>query len=128
MWSVVIESPTFTSTRAPPMSPGVSRAVTSWKNGGSWTYVDDASHSNIDPVGASRSRHRWSPSKIRPYSSSNSPDVMASAISAWTSSPDGQMSRRNTGPSSPCPSGSVVRSMSTRPASANATHSGGEAR
>ena len=36
--------------------------------------------------------------------------------------------RRDGAPSAPVPSGSVVRSMSTRPASANATTSGGEAR
>ena len=45
------------------------------------------------------------------------------------SSGDGQMSASITGrPSDPVPSGSVVRSTSTRPASANATTSGGEAR
>ena len=45
------------------------------------------------------------------------------------SSADGQMSESMTSrPLDPLPSGSSVRSMSTRPARANATTSGGEAR
>ncbi len=48
---------------------------------------------------------------------------------ARTSSSPGQMSFRKTGlPSVPLPIGSVARSRSTRPASAYATHRGGEAR
>ena len=65
---------------------------------------------------------------MRPYSSvkrSGEND----AASAWlTSSAVGHTSRRYTGPSLPCPSGSVVRSALTVPASAYATTSGGEAR
>jgi hypothetical protein len=54
---------------------------------------------------------------------------MARPMTERISSGSGQMSARKTGaPSEPVPSGSVVRSMSTRPASANATTSGGEAR
>ena len=50
---------------------------------------------------------------------------MVSAISVEV----GQTSRRNTGsPASQMPSGSVVRSAFTRPSSANATTSIGEAR
>ena len=49
-------------------------------------------------------------------------------IASATSSGVGQMSLRNTGPSAPRPSGSVVRSISTVPANAYATQSGGEAR
>ena len=54
---------------------------------------------------------------------------MLSAMTVRISSGSGQMSARKTGrPSAPTPSGSVVRSMSTRPARAKATTSGGEAR
>ena len=54
---------------------------------------------------------------------------MAVPMTDRISSDDGQMSARNTGsPSLPMPSGSLVRSMSTRPARAKATTSGGEAR
>ena len=50
-------------------------------------------------------------------------------MTSRTSAGLGQMSASMTGrPSSPMPSGSLVRSTSTRPANANATTSGGEAR
>ncbi len=50
-------------------------------------------------------------------------------MASRTSAGEGQMSLRYTGrPSVPVPSGSRLRSMSTRPASANATTSIGEAR
>src|SRR5437764_3517557 len=89
MWSVVMESPTFTSTRAPSTSPGSpGSGPRSRKNGGSWTYVDSGSHSNIAPDGASSFRQWSSPSKMRPYSSSNCSDDMASAVTAATSSED----------------------------------------
>src|SRR6478736_1541212 len=52
---------------------------------------------------------------------------MLSAITVRISSGAGQMSARKTGrPSEPTPSGSLVRSMSTRPASAKATTHGGD--
>src|SRR3989441_10082750 len=46
MWSVVTESPTDTSTRAPTMSGIVAGDVAEkvWKNGGSCTYVEFGSH------------------------------------------------------------------------------------
>ena len=54
---------------------------------------------------------------------------MVDSTTSRTSSADGQMSESMTGwPSDPVPIGSVVRSMSTRPARAKATTSGGEAR
>ena len=51
-------------------------------------------------------------------------DSIACSIASFTSCCDGQMSRRYTS----FWSGSVVMSRSIRPASAYATHSGGEAR
>ncbi len=130
MWSVVTESPTFTSTRAPSMSAtGRGSPAASWKNGGSRTYVDAASHAYIEPVGARIWRQWSSPSKMRPYSRSNCSGAIAAAVASRTSSGDGQTSRRNTGvPSGAVPSGSRVRSTPTFPARAYATHSGGEAR
>ena len=55
---------------------------------------------------------------------------IALAIVSCTSAGDGQMSRQEDGLAAArsWPSGSVVRSMSIRPASAYATTSGGEAR
>ena len=76
----------------------------------------------------SSARQRSSPSKIRPYSSENCSEVIAAPTASTISSGAGQRSRRWTGPSGPVPIGSVVRSTSTRPASAYATTSGGEAR
>ena len=50
MWSVVTESPTFTSARAPWSGAiGSGDAAMSTKNGGSWTYVDASSHPNSSP-------------------------------------------------------------------------------
>src|SRR5712692_3481097 len=70
MWSVVTESPTDTSTRAPTMSGilagGV--AVKFWKNGGSCTYVELGSHAYERPVGDGIVFQKRSPSKIFPYS------------------------------------------------------------
>ena len=54
---------------------------------------------------------------------------MVLSTTSRTSSAEGQMSASITGwPSLPVPMGSVVRSMSTRPARAKATTSGGDAR
>jgi hypothetical protein len=62
MWSVVTESPSFASTRAPVMSStGVGEAAMPSKYGGLRTYVDCASHSNVSPVGVGSERHRSSP-------------------------------------------------------------------
>ena len=45
MWSVVIESPSTSSARAPSMSStGCASRPKSAKNGGSWMYVESASH------------------------------------------------------------------------------------
>ncbi|CFT90610.1 Uncharacterised protein [Bordetella pertussis] len=53
---------------------------------------------------------------------------MANLSSAWISSLLGQMSPSHTSPFLPRPTGSVIRSRVTVPASAYATTSGGEAR
>src|SRR5687768_3506528 len=62
MWSVVIESPNFPSTRAPRIgrTPGGSSVMPS-KKGGFFTYVDRASHSYRSPVGVGRERQLSSP-------------------------------------------------------------------
>jgi hypothetical protein len=128
MWSVVSESPTFTRTRAPSMFPPTTASSSPSKNGGSCTYVDAGSQSYIGPTGDGSAAQCSSPSQIRPYSVSNCPRSVDVRIVSATSSGLGQMSASVTGPSTPSPIGSVVRSMSTRPAKAYATQSGGEPR
>ena len=120
MWSVVTESPSQASTRAPSMSrTGSGVSVIPAKKGGFATYVESAAHSYRSPSGIGSARQRASPSNTDSYAVRNSSPSTASAIAARTASADGQMSARKTGaPSSAMPSGSVDRSMSIRPASA----------
>src|SRR5690606_28428562 len=62
MWSVVTESPSFASTRAPLMSAtGCGSRVIPSKYGGLRTYVESGSHVNVSPLGVGRLRHRSSP-------------------------------------------------------------------
>src|SRR5262245_46746235 len=62
MWSVVTESPSFASTRAPAMLlTGCGEAVIPSKYGGLRTYVDSGSHANVSPVGVGSERQRSSP-------------------------------------------------------------------
>src|ERR1700709_2670930 len=52
MWSVVTESPSLASTRAPVMSvTGDGSGDIPSKYGGLRTYVESGSHSNVEPVG-----------------------------------------------------------------------------
>ena len=76
MWSVVIESPTFTrilapSIRLPSAEASPTGPARSSKNGGSRTYVESGSHSYAGPVGVGSAAQRSSPSQIRPYWSVN---------------------------------------------------------
>src|SRR5438270_7680106 len=130
MWSVVTESPTHTSARAPATGcSGAGSGATSFKNGGSWMYVDDGSHWYSSPTAVSSDFHRESPSKILANRFVKNSGLIASAVRRATSAADGQISDSITGfPSRSVPSGSVVRSMSTVPASPYATTRGGDAR
>jgi hypothetical protein len=120
MWSVVTESPSIASTRAPSTSrSGAGSGPRSVKKLGSRTYVESGSHAKSCPVGASMRRQWSSPSQTRAYSWSYRSGVIACSMTALTSSAVGQMSRRYTGsPSEPVPSGSVSRSTSIVPARA----------
>ncbi|GMA85281.1 hypothetical protein GCM10025868_05310 [Angustibacter aerolatus] len=64
MWSVVTESPSSASTRAPVMSvTGEGSACMPSKYGGLRTYVDPPSHSKVSPVGVGSPCQRSSPAK-----------------------------------------------------------------
>src|SRR4028118_640966 len=64
MWSVVTESASTASTRAPVMScTGVGSAVIPSKYGGLRTYVESGSQANVSPVGVGSDCQRWSPAK-----------------------------------------------------------------
>ena len=64
MWSVVTESPSTASTRAPTMSPtGAGSRVMPSKNGGLAMYVDSSCQAYRSPDGIGRARQRSSPSK-----------------------------------------------------------------
>src|SRR6267378_1107591 len=86
MWSVVTESPTDTSTRAPTMSGIVAGGVgeKSWKNGGSCTYVELGSQAYDSPVGEGIVFQKRSPSKIFPYSVEYISCVIALATTSST--------------------------------------------
>ena len=63
MWSVVTESPSMASTRAPSMSVTSSGSGGKSSKYGGWrTYVESASHSKRSPVGTSSEFQRSSPS------------------------------------------------------------------
>ncbi len=95
MWSVVTESPSMASTRAPTTSAGGSGSgCRPSKYGGSRTYVESSSQANRAPVGAAIARQRSSPSQTRAYSVSYISASMEEAIRSRTSSAVGQMSRR----------------------------------
>ena len=68
MWSVVIESPSIASARAPVIArmPGGSIVMPS-KYGGFFTYVDFSSHAYVSPVGTSSACHCSSPLKTSAY-------------------------------------------------------------
>src|SRR6476661_5232423 len=62
MWSVVTESPSFASTRAPVMSvTGAGAACMPSKYGGLRTYVDSPSQAKVSPVGVGSDCQRSSP-------------------------------------------------------------------
>ena len=64
MWSVVTESPSLSSTRAPSMSAtGSGSSGMPSKYGGFRTYVDSGSHSNVLPSGVGSDCHASSPAK-----------------------------------------------------------------
>jgi hypothetical protein len=130
MWSVVTESPSLASTRAPAMSStGVVSIVMPSKYGGLRTYVDCGSHSKVLPVGIDRAAHCSSPAKTSLYESPNISSPMAEATTSSTSCSDGQMSFRWTGsPFWSIPRASLVMSTFIEPAMAYATTSGGDAR
>ncbi len=130
MWSVVTESPSLASTRAPEMSvTGSGSRVMPSKYGGLRTYVDSGSHSKMSPSGVGSDRHVSSPANTLAYSRVNISLASADATTSWISCGVGQISLRYTGwPDGSVPSGSRVMSTSMLPASAYATTSGGEAR
>src|SRR5690606_16459456 len=95
MWSVVIESPHSTSTRAFAMSAmGSGSGCSPSKYGGFLMYVESASHANVSPVGVGSCCHDSGPLNTSPYRLRNMSeriDVrMAWSTSAWL----GQISRR----------------------------------
>ena len=62
MWSVVMLSPSIASTRALRMSVmGSGVFFMPAKYGGCFTYVEEASHLNSEPVGTTSARHASSP-------------------------------------------------------------------
>ena len=64
MWSVVTESPSFSSTRAPSMSvTGSGSSGMPSKYGGLRTYVESSAQAKVSPSGVGRSFQRWSPAK-----------------------------------------------------------------
>src|SRR5258708_37993680 len=128
MWSVVTESPSIASTRAP-LTPvkGLGCGANPSKYGGSFTYVESGSHWKIGPVGADIFFQCSSPSKMREYSRLNMSCCTHLWTTSLTSAGDGHSSDSITGlPSRVVPTGSLVRSMWTAPASPYATTSGGE--
>ena len=108
---------------------GAGSGARSVKNGGAAMYVDASSHRYVPPSGIGQRAPALVALEDGRVGLRKSSGETASPIVLRTSSGPGQMSARKTAsPSVPRPSGSVVRSMSTRPASAKATTSGGEAR
>src|SRR4051794_14979517 len=68
MWSVVTESPSLASTRAPEMSAtGVGDAAMPSKYGGFRTYVESSAQANVSPVGVGSDCHCSSPAKTSEY-------------------------------------------------------------
>ena len=64
MWSVVTESPSLSSTRAPAMSAtGSGSSGMPSKYGGLRTYVESGSQANVAPSGVGSDRHCSSPAK-----------------------------------------------------------------
>src|SRR5919199_1718583 len=94
MWSVVIESPSIASTRAPRMgcTPGASRVIPS-KKGGFLTYVDSSDQAKVSPSGTASPRQRSSPSKTFAYCVRNMSLFTAARIVSWTSRGDGELVR-----------------------------------
>jgi hypothetical protein len=116
MWSVVTESPSIASTRAPRMSStGCGSTPMSSKNVGLRTYVESGSHAKRSPVGTSSEFQRSSPENTSPYDLRNMSDWTADSTTCATSASLGQMSRSIT---SLPGNGSVNGSQSIVPASA----------
>src|SRR3954466_5698164 len=103
MWSVVTESPSFASTRAPEMSrTGAGSACMPSKYGGFRTYVDSSSQANVSPSGVGSARHCSSPANTSEYAEENPAAPIADAMTSSISLALGQMSDRYTGlPSDP---------------------------
>src|SRR6202521_1346754 len=98
MWSVVTESPSTASTRAPSISVSdFGCGPKSTKYGGSLTYVDLSSHWKIGPVGADIVFQCSSPSKIFEYSRLNMSCCTQAVTTLLTSSCDGHSSESITG-------------------------------
>src|SRR5215213_711838 len=98
MWSVVTESPSLASTRAPEMSStGVGCADMPSKYGGLRTYVESSAHANVSPVGVGSDCHCSSPAKTSEYAELNPAAPIAEAMTSSISLALGQMSDRNTG-------------------------------
>ncbi len=99
------------------------------KYGASAIYVLSGLNSYAAASGTGTAFHISLPVNTLPYCSRNISGCRLARMQSRTSAWVGQTSRRYTGsPSFPVPSGSCVRSMSTVPASAYATTSGGLAR
>ncbi len=95
MWSVVTESPSLASTRAPEMSPtGAGSAAMPSKYGGFRTYVESSDHSNVLPVGVGSDCHCSSPAKTSEYAAEKPSAPIACAMTSSISCADGQMSFR----------------------------------
>src|SRR5688500_20144112 len=92
------------------------------------TYVDYTDQARDYHFVTASATHRSSPTNTFAYCLRNMSHFTERRISCSTSAGGGQMSRRKTGPAEPTPNGSVLRSMSMRPARAYATTSGGDAR
>jgi hypothetical protein len=95
MWSVVTESPSLASTRAPSTSDtGSGSAAMPSKYGGLRTYVDSASQSNVSPVGVGSDRHCTSPANTSEYAELNPVAPIVEAMTSSISLAVGQMSFR----------------------------------
>src|SRR4051794_18185880 len=95
MWSVVTESPSLASTRAPSMSSGSDGSSGTFsRNDGRRTYVERSSQAKRSPSGTSSEFQRSSPSNTSSYDDVNMSERTASSTTRATSSAEGQMSFR----------------------------------
>src|SRR3970040_2232972 len=116
MWSVVTESPSTASTRAPEIFPTGSGAPgRSSKNGGFLTKVEEGSHEKHSDFGTGSFFHVSSPANTPAYSLRNISGSTADRTASVISRGDGQISWRNTGfPLRSAPSGSHRLSVAVR--------------